>query len=57
MNLRDLTEEDRKKLMQQCTDEFNNRNKARPEKPHQWLDYRTAFSDGVRCAIKLLGQH
>jgi hypothetical protein len=56
MTLRDLTERERQNLIKLCADEFEMRNNGRPEsKPFDWFTYRTAFSDGVRIAIKLLG--
>jgi len=55
MTIRDLTEKQRKKLVKECTKSFEQRNKGRPVlSPLDWIDYRTAFSDGVFYAMKLL---
>ena len=53
--LRDLTEKQRRKLIKECVREYTERNRGRPNsKPFDWFVYKTAFSDGVRIAIKLL---
>jgi hypothetical protein len=55
MMLRDLTEKQRRKLIKECVREYTERNRGRPNsKPFDWFVYKTAFSDGVRIAIKLL---
>jgi hypothetical protein len=55
MTLRDLTEEERKKLIKECVREFDTRNKSRPvNSPFDWQTYRTGFSDGIRTVIRIL---
>jgi hypothetical protein len=52
--LRDLTETQRKKLIKECNSMFEVRNKSRGQQL-DLMDYRVAFSDGVRAILQMYG--
>jgi hypothetical protein len=55
MNIRDLNDEHRERLKKACLEQFNERNKSRPDAPIVWYIYQMAFSDGVRATLNLYG--
>jgi hypothetical protein len=55
MTLRDLTEEQRDRLMKECAQMYEMRNKSRRDDTIlRWTDYRLAFSDGVLQTLKVM---
>lgn len=55
MTIRDLTDAQRNKLIKDCEEMFNKRNKGLPvSEPLDWFEYRQAFSDGVQHTLKFM---